>query len=174
MDTGPLRDAYGVLLDAADTVVGEGGPGPRPPADEWSADEVLAHVAILGAVTIAAVSAVAAGENTTYDNRLAQDSWTIGRVIALAGGSAGLRERIRVQADALCALSGPVLSETELDTRVPTRLVSKGTLLVDQPMPLRDLIAGLAAAELPGHARQLLALRLGAGEILPADDDNQR
>jgi len=31
-------------------------------------------------------------------------------------------------------------------------------LLVDQPLPLRDLITGLAEAELPGHAQQLLAL----------------
>jgi len=31
-------------------------------------------------------------------------------------------------------------------------------VLVDQIVPLRDLITGLADAELPGHAQQLLAL----------------
>jgi hypothetical protein len=41
---------------------------------------------------------------------------------------------------------------------VPARLLSNDTVLVDQPMPLRDLITGLAEAELPGHAKQLLAL----------------
>lgn len=51
-----------------------------------------------------------------------------------------------------------MLSESELDTPVPTLLLSAGTLLVDQPLPLRDLIAGLAENELPGHARQLLGL----------------
>ena len=41
---------------------------------------------------------------------------------------------------------------------MPALLLSNDTVLVDQPMPLRDLIAGLAEAELPGHMQQLLAL----------------
>ena len=158
MDTIPLRDAYGALLDAAATVADSGDPSPVPPAGEWNADQILAHVSIINAATIAAVSAIASGTHTTYDNRLALDTWTIERLITLAGGNAGLRDRIRRQADALCTLGGPALSDAELDTPVPTRLLSKDTLLVDQPMPLRDLITGLAEAELPGHTRQLLAL----------------
>jgi hypothetical protein len=158
IDPTPLRDAYQALLDAAIKVAGSEGLGPVPPPGEWDAEQILAHVSLINAVTIGAVSGVASGTNTTYDNRIAQDTWTIGRVIALAGGNAGLRDRIRLQADALCVLGGQMLSETELDTPVPTRLLSKGTLLVDQPMPLRDLITGLAEAELAGHTRQLLAL----------------
>ncbi|MGI8590683.1 MAG: hypothetical protein ACR2M5_06795 [Nakamurella sp.] len=76
----------------------------------------------------------------------------------MAGGNTGLRERIRHQADVLCALGDPVLSETELNTPVPTRLLSNDTLLVDQPVRLRDLIAGLADTEIPGHTQQLGAL----------------
>ncbi|MEU7747108.1 hypothetical protein [Nonomuraea sp. NPDC049158] len=158
MDTIPLRDAYGALLDAAATVADSGDPSPVPPAGEWNADQILAHVSIINAATIAAVSAIASGTHTTYDNRLALDAWTIERLITLAGGNAGLRDRIRRQADALCTLGGPALSDAELDTPVPTRLLSKDTLMVDQPMPLRDLITGLAEMELPGHTRQLLAL----------------
>ena len=41
---------------------------------------------------------------------------------------------------------------------MPTRLISKDTILVDQPIPLRDIITGLAHVELPGHAAQLRAL----------------
>ncbi|GHE78195.1 hypothetical protein GCM10017786_04770 [Amycolatopsis deserti] len=149
-----LRDAYRGLLDAA------AGEFAEPPAGEWTADEVLAHVSIIDAVTLAAVSAVAAGENTTYDNRIAQDGWTLARVSALAGGRAGLRERIRLQGEALCTLASS-LSEAELDTPVPARLLSGGTVLVDEPLPLRDLLTGLAGSELPGHTRQLLALRPG-------------
>jgi hypothetical protein len=108
--------------------------------------------------TIAAVSTVASGANTTFDNRIALDTWTIDRTITLAGGNAGLRDRIRLQGDALCALGGPMLSDAELDTPVPARLLSNDTVLLDQPMPLRDLIMGLAEAELPGHTQQLLAL----------------
>jgi hypothetical protein len=158
MDTAPLRDAYRALLNAAATVADSGNTTPAPPAGEWNADQILAHVALVNAATIAAVSAVASGANTTYDNRIALDTWTIERAITLAGGNAGLRDRIRLQADALCALGGPMLSEAELDTPVPARLLSNDTVLVDQPVPLRDLITGLADVELPGHTEQLLAL----------------
>jgi hypothetical protein len=158
MDTTPLRHAYRVFLDAAATVAGSGDTRPAPPAGEWNAGQILAHVSLVSAATIAAVSAVASGANTTYDNRTALDAWTIERVIALAGGSAGLQDRTCRQGDALCALVGPVLSETELDTLVPALLLSNDTLLVNQPMPLRDLITGLADTELPGHTQQLLAL----------------
>ncbi|GAA4629938.1 hypothetical protein GCM10023196_053300 [Actinoallomurus vinaceus] len=158
MDTAPLRDAYRGLLDAAVTVADSGDTSPVPPPGEWNADQILGHVTLVNAATIAAVSAVASGANTTYDNRVALDAWTIDRVITLAGGNAGLRDRIRLQADALCALGGPMLSDAELDTPVPTRLLSNGVVLVDQCVALRDLITGLAEVELPGHTEQLLAL----------------
>jgi hypothetical protein len=158
MDTTPLRDAYHALLDAAATVAESGDTSPVPPTGEWNADQILAHVALVNAATIAAVSSVASGANTTYDNRIALDTWTIERVIAIAGGNAGLRDRIRLQGDALCALGGPALSDAELDTLVPTLLLSNDTVMVDEPMPLRDLITGLAEVELPGHRDQLLAL----------------
>jgi hypothetical protein len=158
MDTAPLRDAYLALLNAAATVADSNHAIPAPPAGEWNADQILAHVALVNAATIAAAATVASGAHTTYDNRIALDTWTIEHLITLAGGNAGLRDRIRIQGDALCALGGPGLSEAELDTPVPARLLSNDTLLLDQPVPLRDLITGLADVELPGHTAQLLAL----------------
>jgi hypothetical protein len=158
MDTIGLRDAYRTLLEAAATVADYGDPAALPPAGEWNADQILAHVAIINATTITAVSAISSGANTTYDNRMALDTWTIDRLIALTGGNAGLADRIRRQADALCMLGGPMLSDEELNTLVPTRLLSGDTVLVDQPVPLRDLLTGLAEMELPGHTKQLLAL----------------
>ena len=157
MDTTPLKDAYRALLDAAATVADSAG-GTVPPAGEWNADQILAHVSLVSALTIAAASSVASGALATYDNRIAAEPWTIERVIALAGGNAGLRDRIRQQGDALCLHDALMLSEAEYDTLVPTRLLSSGTVLVDQPVPLRDLISGLAQVELPGHTNQLLAL----------------
>lgn len=158
MDTTSLRDAYRGLLDAAATVADSGDSSPAPSAGEWNADQILAHVSLISAATIATVAAIASGKNTTYDNRTALDTWTIERAIALGGGNAGLQERIRRQGDALCALAEPMLSETELDTLVPTLLLSDDIVLVDQPMALKDLIIGLAEVELPGHTEQLLAL----------------
>ncbi|RBM20317.1 hypothetical protein DI005_13220 [Prauserella sp. PE36] len=160
MDTDSLRAAYRTLLDAAATVAGSADPSPAPPRGEWNADQILAHVSLVSATTIATTSAVAAGSHTTYDNRLAQELWTLERVIGLAGGNSGLRERVRLQGEALCAL-GPALSEAELDTLVPTRLLSNYAVLVDRPLPLRDILGGLADTELPGHARQLLDLLPG-------------
>jgi hypothetical protein len=158
LDTAPLRDAYRALLDAAATVADAGDTIPAPPPGEWNADQILAHVAIISAATITAASCVASGANATYDNRTALDTWTIGRLIARVGGNAGLRERIRFQGEALCALGGPALSEAELDTLLPTLLLSNGEVLVDQPVCLKDIITGLAEVELPGHTKQLLAL----------------
>ncbi|BCY09641.1 DinB family protein [Actinoplanes sp. L3-i22] len=146
MNADPLRQAYDALLAAEPRAV--------PPPGEWSTEQILAHVSLVGAATIGTVVAVASGAISTYDNRPAQDSWTLDRVIALAGGAQGLRERVRAQGDALCALAA-VLSEPELDTNVPALLLSNGTCLVDQPLALRDILTGLAAAELPGHTKQL-------------------
>ena len=160
MDAKLLEDAYRCLLDAAAVVAKAGDTGTKPADGGWNADQILAHVAIINAITIEAVAAVTAGTNTTYDNRASQDSWTIERVVERAGGRAGLQDRIRRQGNALCALTGSALSEAELDTLVPSLLLSNNTLLVDQPLPLRDLITGLAESELPGHTQQLLALMI--------------
>ncbi|MEU9666373.1 DinB family protein [Streptomyces bobili] len=156
MDTTPLRDAHRALLEAAATVSATGAGNP-PPEGEWNAGQILAHVSLVDAVTVTAVVSAASGAVTAYDNRVAQDAWTLGRVIALGGGEAGLRERVRLQGEALCALVAP-LSEAELDTPVPTLLLSHGQVQVDQPVPLRDLVTGLAEMELPGHTKQLLDL----------------
>ncbi len=158
LDTAPLRDAYRALLDAAAAVADSDHPSAIPPAGEWNADQILAHVAIVTASTIATASCVASGTNATYDNRMALDTWTIERLIARAGGQAGLRDRIRRHGDSLCALGGPALSEAELGTPVPTLLVSNGTVLVNQLVPLRELMTGLAEVELPAHTQQLLSL----------------
>ncbi|MER7283450.1 DinB family protein [Dactylosporangium sp. NPDC000244] len=142
-----LREAYAVLLDAT----------PRsspPPPGEWDTGQILAHVSLVTAATIGAVSSVAAGAVSTYDNRLAQDPWTLARVARLAGGVDGLRARIRTQAEALCLLAG-ALSEAELAVPLPSLLTSNGECLVDGPLTVRDILAGLAANELPGHTAQL-------------------
>ncbi len=157
MDTIQLRNAYQTLLDAAATAADAGETHSPPPDGEWNAEQILAHVTLVNATTIAAISAVSAGINTTYDNRIALDTWTIGRAITLTGGTAGLQTRIHAHAEALCALV-PTLSDPELDTMVPSRLLSNDEVLVDKPVPLRDLITGLAAAEIPAHTQQLLDL----------------
>lgn len=157
LDTAPLRRAYDELLDAAQRVSSVE-TTTEPPPGEWNADQILAHVAMVNAATIAAAYTITSGISATYDNRVALDTWSIGNTIELAGGNAGLQQRINDQANVLCALGDPTLSDTELDAKIPTRLLSNDALVVDQVLTLRDLITGLAAAEIPGHTQQLLAL----------------
>ena len=159
-----LHEAYRAFEDAARAVASAAEAEQiAPAAGEWDAEQILAHVSLVTAATLGAVSAVAAGVNATYDNRVAQDAWTLDRLVERAGGGAGLRERIRLQAQALCALvDGAVLGKSELATPVPTLLVSHGKLMLDQPVPLGEILTGLAGMEVPGHTRQLLALRTAA------------
>lgn len=84
MDTTALDKAYADLLDAADTVGG----GDAPPPGEWNAGQVLAHVVLVTAATVVTASTLAAGVVATYDNRLAQDTWTLDHLIAITGGPA--------------------------------------------------------------------------------------
>jgi hypothetical protein len=147
-DPAPMRGAYAALLDVVPS------PGPPPPG-EWSAGRILAHVSLVTAATVAAVNAVGSGAISTYDNRLAQDAWTLDRIAGLAGGLDGLRGRIRAQGEALGLLAA-ALSPAELATPVPALLLSNGACLVDAPLTVADILAGLTDVELPGHAKQLL------------------
>lgn len=155
-----LRTAYDHLLAAARRATA--GTELQPPPGEWSVDQVLAHVSMVNAATIATAYTVAAGLNATYDNRTALDTWSIQNTIVLAQGRPGLQERIAEQARVLCALDWPVVSATELTAKIPARLLSNDALVVDQVLTLEDIITGLAAAEIPGHTQQILALVLDA------------
>ncbi|MEV5476588.1 hypothetical protein AB0L66_30190 [Streptomyces sp. NPDC052207] len=136
LNTAPLQDAFCALLDAATTMADADGSGPAPPNGEWNADQILGHVCLVSAATIAVLAGVAAGANTTYDNRIALDAWTIEQSIAHAGGNAGLRDPISAQAAALCALAKRCGAQRRRTRHPGTRpALSNDTLLVDQPVP---------------------------------------
>lgn len=151
MDTNALRTAYERFANAADTALTS--ENTAPPAGEWNAGQIVAHVSLINAITIATVADVQAGRPTSYDNRVAQDPATIDKTLA----QGDLPTRIRAQAAALRTLAD-ALSADELSTAVPTLLVSGGKLAVDQPLTLGELLDGLTANEIPGHTRQLLDL----------------
>ena len=155
MDTTRLRDAYAGLLAAAAHVARRSGDTVTPPAGD--ADRILAHIALVDAATLATAATIASGAAATYDNRLSHEAWTTSRVLIRVGGNAGLQDRIRRQGEALCVL-GTALSDAELDTAIPTLLLSDDEALVDQPVPLRAILTGLAEDHLPRHTTQLLAL----------------
>ncbi|GAA0584081.1 hypothetical protein GCM10010172_81300 [Paractinoplanes ferrugineus] len=150
MDTAPLHDAFRALQETPAGVA-------APPPGEWDADHVWAHVSLITGAAVEAAAALMAGSHPHYDSRLSHDSWTLDHVVAVAGDPAGLRERVRRQGEALCALAA-ALSDTERDTPVPTLLVADGKVMYDKPLTLREILTGLATVELPGHASQLTAL----------------
>jgi hypothetical protein len=157
MDIGTLHAAHVAFLDAARRVADAGGSTLVPRAGEWNSDQIVAHVALVDAATLATAASLASGANTTFDNRIPLDAWTIEQVTALAGGVNGLQLRVRALGETLCALTN-VLSDAELDTLVPSLLLSSDKLIVNQPMTMRALITGLGESELPAHEQQLLSL----------------
>ena len=156
MDTTSLRLAYAGLLEAGEHVAGADRSTPPPPG-EWDAGQLLAHLVSVDAAVLAAAYTVVAGGHGTFDNRQSLDLWNLERISNRAGGEAHLRRRIRTQGEALCALAEQ-LSDQELAQPIPTLLLSRDTVLVDGPVSLGDLIAGLADDHLPRHTQQLLAL----------------
>lgn len=156
MDTAPLRLAYAGLLEAGERLAAA--PTTTTPAPgEWDADQLLAHLVSVDAAVLAVAYSVVAGGHGAFDNRQSLDGWNLERIRNRAGDQKQLHRRIRIQGEALCALAEQ-LSEDELRQVIPTLLLSGGTVLVDGPVSLHDLIAGLADDHLPRHTQQLLAL----------------
>ena len=153
MDVTEMRQAHEDFL----AVVEAGGFGP-PSAGEWDADQILAHVA-LGAVSGgAAALAIAAGQRAVYDNRASLDEWNLRRMVSEAAGTGGMAGVVRRYGELLCDIAAG-LTERDLDVSLPILIISKDEVLVDEPRPLRSLLAGLTGIHLAGHAEQLRGLR---------------
>ena len=153
MDVRALRQAHEDFLEVAKA----GGFGPPPPG-EWDAERLLAHVAAADAAITSVALAVAAGQRSAYDNRPSLDEWNLRRIVAEAGGLDGLIELVRERGRLLCEVAA-ALSESAGTVRINVLIISNDELVVDEPWPLADLIAGVGTIHLPRHGRQLAGLR---------------
>jgi hypothetical protein len=153
MDVTSMRKSVGEFL-----AVAEGGGFGPPPAGEWDAERILAHAALALASGSAAALAIASGQRLVYDNRVSLDEWNLQRIVAEAGGLAGLIDLGRRYGELLCEVAGG-LGQRELDVSLHVLIVSQDQLLVDQSRPLGSLLAGLCETHLPPHADQLRGLR---------------
>jgi hypothetical protein len=153
MDVAGMRTSLGEFL-----AVAEGGRFGPPPAGEWDAEHNLAHVASGLASGAAAGLAIASGQRQVYDNRVSLDEWNLQRIVAEAGGLAGLIDLVRRYGELLCEVAAG-LTERERDVSLQVLIVSKDQLIVDTPRPIGSLLAGLCQNHLPPHADQLRALR---------------
>lgn len=153
MNTTALRSAYEKFFEMAEAPdLGEAAGG------GWNADQVLAHVLSVDAATATVALGVVSGARPTFDNRICLDGWNLDRIIAGHDGRAGLIGRLRAQAAVLCDIADR-LGDDEASVLVPAFLMSGNELLLDQPVPLADLINGLAGNHLPVHTQQLADLR---------------
>jgi hypothetical protein len=153
MDVTRLRKAHDEFL----AVAAGGGFGP-PPAGEWDADRVLAHIALGEMSAAAAALAIAAGQRAVYDNRPSLDEWNLQRVVGEARGTGDMTSLVRRYGELLCDIAAG-LTERELEVSLPVLILSKDQVLVDAPRPLRALLVGLGEVHLPAHAEQLRGLR---------------
>lgn len=152
MDTSSLRTAYEEFLAVAQ----EGSFG-LPPSPEWTAEQLLAHIAAGDAAIASVALAVAAGQRPGYDNRCSLDRWNLDRIIRATGSLAGLIDLVKQRGHLLCQIAEH-LSDAELDVNLATLILSNDEVMLDQPWPLRSLLDGVAQVHLPRHADQLAAL----------------
>jgi hypothetical protein len=152
MDATDLQTALREFLGAA--VTGDFG---DPSPGEWDAAHILAHVAAANLSIASTALAVAAGQRPANDNRATIDGWYLARAIARVETTADLVERVVRSTELLCSVAEQ-LDPDDLDVLVPTLIVSNDQTVLDQPIPLRSLIAGIGEIHLPRHADQLRSL----------------
>jgi hypothetical protein len=125
----------------------------------WNADQILAHLLSVDAAIAAVALGVVSGSRPTFDNRISLDAWNLERIIAEHSDRAELIDHARSQATVLCDIADQ-LNEEATSVLVPSLILSNEALMLYQPIPLAGLIDGLAEDHIPGHAQQLLDLRV--------------
>ena len=165
MDTGELEQAYRELLDVCAQAAAAGFRAPADRAD-WTAEQILAHVAAIDRLLLAGTAAVLGAAvpegRPTYDDSPALVLRALDVLARAAGDLADLVGTVRQTGRELVLLARrlpesaavqPVrvrLSEGAADPAVPR---------LDGPVPWRGVLAAHAQVHLPDHTAQLRELR---------------
>lgn len=148
-----LRAAYDAFFAAA-LAEGFG----EPPAGEWTAEQVVAHVALNDASMAAVCRRLIDRREVAFENASVQDVTNLDRWIAGRPMSALVDDGRHASEDLLLVLAR--LDDEQLDTEVPCCLVDHGEVVLDGALPWRRLAHQIQAeVHLPGHGEQLAALR---------------
>ena len=157
MDTKTLQTAYRDFVTVA-----QGGTFAAPPAGEWTAAQILAHIVAADTGITSIALGVASGQRPSYDNRYSLDPWNLARLIDQSQSDLpGLVELVQLRGRLLCDIA-ELLSASELDTPVHCLILSGCEVMADTAQPLGRLIQGVGAVHLPRHADQLAGLRTTA------------
>jgi uncharacterized protein YndB with AHSA1/START domain len=155
-------EAVARLADGYDAFYAEalaGGFGPPAPG-EWSAEQVVAHVALNDVALAAVARALVQRRPAVLDNAAVNDLAVLGAFVQEHGRELpGLVAAGRALSATLLALLTR-LEEEHLETPVPSRLQDHGQVVVDAELPLsRLLLVVQPQRHLPAHTDQLRALR---------------
>lgn len=154
VDREGLAKAYEQFFDEAQA--GEFG---TPPAGEWNADQVLAHVALSDLAVIAVSQALINDKPTHFENQTCQTPDHLAAWITRCRNRIGLIAAGRETAAQLMSIVGR-LSPDQLATEVPCHLTHDGQVVVDAPRPWGAMaVEGQARIHLPAHIEQLQKLR---------------
>jgi hypothetical protein len=149
-----LAAAYREFFAVADA----GGFGP-PPAGEWDAAQVIAHVALNDLAMCAVARRLIDGDAPTFANQTCQDRAALAAVIQGCGDLAHLIGAARAAAAAACAIAAR-LGPEQRGVEVPCRLTHDGQVALDAPLPWEQVAIELQTTRhLPAHLEQLLDLR---------------
>jgi uncharacterized protein YciI len=145
-----------------------GGFGP-PPAGEWPADLVAAHVARNNDLIAEAAEKVAAGEAAAYDNAVGVDEAELAVYSASVGGLTGLAREVERSAARLERARDRLGDLAGAEVHVVIR--DNGKIVRDGPIPIGAFIDGNASFHLDAHADQLKSLVRDVESEPPADFD---
>jgi uncharacterized protein YndB with AHSA1/START domain len=155
VDLTALAAAYAEFFAEAE----RSGFGP-PPAGEWGAEQVLAHVALNDlAMTAVAHALVHRRTDVEFGNTTSQDPQVLADFVAATGDLAALVARGRELAEVAMAAAAR-LDPAQLAVEVPCRLFHDGELVLDDRRPWGGLAVDTQArVHLPAHTGQLRDLR---------------
>ncbi|MEE8602990.1 SRPBCC domain-containing protein [Euzebya tangerina] len=153
-------EALDVLMSAqaAFFELAERGTFVAPPQGEFTADEVIAHVALNDAAMTAVCNAILHDREARFENGTSQDREALARWISHSDDRDGLVARGRMHARALAgALSH--MTDAQRQTLVHCRLSSNEEVALDEPRPWEAVAIEIQSAHhLPAHISQLESL----------------
>jgi hypothetical protein len=154
MDSSSLETAYAAFLETAAS-----GPFVAPAnPQKWTAELIVAHMVVIDHLLAATITELIAGRTPNHDNRPAIREAHLRAIVAAAGDWPALIALARHSGAVVCALVREVDAETAARP-FPVLLQSGETVVVDATWPLPNLLQAQAQMHLPGHARQLQALK---------------
>jgi hypothetical protein len=152
IDVDALAAGYGRLLDGARSSRFS---APRD-GGEWTAERVLAHVAVNDRLLAATVAEVLHGRAAAYDNRPATRTEYLDAVAHEAGSWAGLVDELARGARVLVALAAELGDLA--GTVIHARIEDGGEVALDADVTVARLFRAQVGFHLPAHTDQLIAL----------------